>query len=413
MAEHLLDENMSLLRFATAGSVDDGKSTLIGRLLYDTKGLFEDQIEALERDFDLAKITDGLRAEREQGITIDVAHRYFATPRRRFMIADCPGHAQYTRNAITGMSHADVALLLVDARAGIQLQTRRHAYLASMLGLSGVIVCVNKMDLVDWSEARFREIESELQTAFADLKLQRLDILPISALEGAQVSDRHPSLAWFTGPTLLELLETMDVSSHEEEQGGRLPVQIVLRPEEGEGRSYAGRISGGGFKVGEEVVVLPRGSKTTIRSLETFDNSLDEAYAPQSIAVTLNDDIDVARGDLIASVSDAPTSRRRFEATVAWMGSEALVPSKTYLMKAGTQKTRVIVRSLDKKLDLQRLEYVPADKELELNDVGRLQVEAMEDVAVDDFSERPDLGRFILMDPWTKETVGAGWLGAQ
>ncbi|MBX2814168.1 MAG: 50S ribosome-binding GTPase [Myxococcales bacterium] len=409
--EHVLSDDVSLLRFATAGSVDDGKSTLIGRLLYDTKGLFEDQIEALEQEFDLAKITDGLRAEREQGITIDVAHRYFATPKRRFMIADCPGHTQYTRNAITGMSHADVALLLVDARLGIQTQTRRHAQLASMLGLSAVIVCINKMDLVDWSAERYHQIETELRDAFAPLQLRTLHILPLSALLGSNVNHREPQLSWFTGPTLLELLENIEIDSVTAGLGGRMPVQLVLRPENGAGRCYAGRVAGGTFSVGDEVVLLPRGNRTKIRSIDTFDGPLQSVQAPKSISMTFEDDVDVARGDLIATAKDAPQAHRRWELTIAWMSETPLKAEKTYLMKVGTQKTRVVVRRLDTRLNLETLQYISAGQQLDLNDIGRIEIEAMEDVAVDKYSDRPDIGRCILMDPWSKETVGAGLLG--
>ncbi len=398
-------DHISLLRFATAGSVDDGKSTLIGRLLYDAKGLFDDQLEALGEDFDLARITDGLRAEREQGITIDVAYRYFATPRRRFIIADCPGHTQYTRNALTGMSHADLVVLLVDARTGIQDQTRRHAYLASMLGLSGVVVCVNKMDLVDWSEARYREIEAQIYADLAPLGLPSLDTIPISALQGANVTERNPRLSWFEGMTLLERLETFTPDEPWRE-GGRLPVQIVLRPENGEGRAYAGRISAGRLAVGDAVIVLPRGTTTRIASIDTFDGPLEVAESPFSVSVTFTEEVDVSRGDLIATITDAPVPQTELDVTVASLGSTPLRASTQLLMKVGTQKTPVTLQRLVDKLDLERLSYRSDVAELALNDIGHATLQTHEPVAAD-----PG-GRFILIDPWTKETVAAGLIGA-
>ena len=396
---------VGLLRFATAGSVDDGKSTLIGRLLYDAKGLFDDQLAALEADFDLARITDGLRAEREQGITIDVAYRYFATPARRFIIADCPGHVQYTRNALTGMSHADVAVLLVDARAGIQTQTRRHAYLAAMMGLSGVVVCVNKMDLVDWSEARFRQVESEIRTALRPLSIPSLQVIPVSALEGANVTESSPHLAWYDGPTLLSYLEAFEAPPRAQ-SGGRLPVQIVLRPQDGEGRSYAGRISAGQIAVGDEVVVLPRQTPARIAAIETFDGPLEVAHAPMSVSLRFDEEVDVSRGDLIATTADAPKPRMDLPVTVASLSTTPLKVRGQFLMKVGTQKTRVTLRQLDDKLDLEDLEYRPAGEDLSLNDIGHATLQALEPVAVD-----PG-GRFILIDPWSKETVAAGLVGA-
>ena len=396
-----LHQEVDQLRFATAGSVDDGKSTLIGRLLYDAKGLFEDQLEALEENFDLARITDGLRAEREQGITIDVAYRYFATPKRRFVIADCPGHTQYTRNALTGMSHADVAVLLVDARTGIRSQTRRHAYLAAMMGLSGVIVCVNKMDLVDWSQDRFEEVAAEIIAALQPLSIPSLHVLPVSALEGANVTAASPNLDWYAGPTLLELLEDFEPPVTDD-KGGRLPVQVVLRPETGEGRAYAGRIAEGTLAVGDEVVVLPRGMRTRIRTIETFDGPLESASAPMSVSVRFEEEVDVSRGDLVAAVEDAPAARSLVDVTLANLTDGALQADSQYLMKVGTQKTRVRVRSLRDQLDLETLEYVPGVEALRLNDIGRASLQALEPLAVDGG------GRFILIDPWSNETVAAG-----
>ena len=394
-------DEVELLRFATAGSVDDGKSTLIGRLLYDAKGLFEDQLAALSEDFDLARLTDGLRAEREQGITIDVAYRYFSTPHRRFIIADCPGHVQYTRNALTGMSQADVAVLMVDARKGLQPQTRRHAYLAAMMQLQGLIVCVNKMDAVSWSETRFRAIEHDISSALGPLGFGTLAVLPMSALEGDHVTRRSPHMPWFDGPPLLELLEAFELSTANA-SGGRLPVQIVLRPQQGEGRSYAGRISAGTLQVGDEVTILPRGIRTTIASIDTFDGPLHQARTPMSVSVRFTDDVDVSRGDLIATSTDAPEAQMQLDARLACLGTTPIAPHRELLMKVGAQKARVTIRSLLNKLDLQTLVDRPTAEPLGLNDIGRVRIQSLEPVAV----ETTD--RLILIDPWTKETVAAG-----
>ena len=394
-------DDAGLLRFATAGSVDDGKSTLIGRLLYDAKGLFDDQLETLAQDFDLARITDGLRAEREQGITIDVAYRYFSTPQRRFIIADCPGHVEYTKNALTGMSHADVALLLVDARAGVLPQTRRHGYLAAMMGLSGLIVCVNKMDLVGWSETRFRQVEAEIREAFAGSGIASLRVLPISALDGAMVTRRSPELGWFEGPTLLELLETFETPPPSF-AGGRLPVQIVLRPEDGEGRSYAGRVSAGRIAVGDEVVILPRGTNTRIASISTFDGPLEQAEASMSVTVEFADQVDVSRGDLVSTVKGAPAVRRDVDAMLACLDTSTVRTDRDYIMKVGSRKTRVSVRALRTMLDLETLRFTSNPEVLALNDIGRVSLVSHEPIPVDDDD------RLILIDPWTRATVAAG-----
>ncbi len=395
------NNDVSLLRFATAGSVDDGKSTLIGRLLYDAKGLFEDQLAALNEDFDLARITDGLRAEREQGITIDVAYRYFSTPHRRFIIADCPGHTQYTRNALTGMSQADVAVLLVDARKGLLPQTRRHAYLAAMMRLQGLVVCVNKMDAVEWSEPHFRSIEKDIAEAFGPLGFSALHVLPMSALDGANVTQRSENLDWFDGPPLLELLETFELDA-KVEAGGRMPVQIVLRPENGEGRAYAGRVSAGQLSVNDEVVILPRGLRTRIASIDTYDGPLDTAWAPMSVSVRFQEEIDVSRGDLIATAEDAPQPTMQLDAQLACLGTTPITPTRELIMKVGAQKARVTIRALENKLDLETLSHRSGENTLALNDIGRVSIQSLEPIAVDNSD------RLILIDPWTKETVAAG-----
>ena len=404
-------ENVGLLRFATAGSVDEGKSTLIGRLLFDAKALFADQLAELERDFDLARVTDGLKAEREQGITIDVAHRYFATPRRRFMIADCPGHAEYTRNAVTGLSHADAVILLVDVRKGLSVQSRRHARLAALLGISTLIVCINKMDLVDFSHDAFRQREAEARAAFGDLGFRALHVLPISALLGTNVYRRQALLDEYPGPALLELLETIQPTSSTE-GGGRFPVQLVLRSKNGKERALAGKVSCGSFRPGDEVVVLPQGTRTRIQSIETFDGPLTEALAPRSVSVRLEDEVDVSRGDLIASRNAPPTVRVRFESTLVWMSDGRLAPGSRYLLKAGTRTTQAVVRTVHGALDVRTLREERPTEGLSLNDIGRVEIETSEPVALDAFARHPGNGRFILVDSHTNETVGAGLVAA-
>ncbi|MFN3200550.1 MAG: sulfate adenylyltransferase subunit 1 [Bradymonadia bacterium] len=405
-------ESISRLRFITAGSVDDGKSTLIGRLLYDSKSLFDDQVAALEKRFDLARLTDGLRAEREQGITIDVAWRYFATPHRRFVIADCPGHVQYTRNMITGASHAEVAVLLVDARHGVVEQTRRHAFIAARLGLSHIVFCVNKMDLVDFDEGRFDTLEAELEAMATTLGVPAITVLPISALEGDNVVSRSPRTPWYDGPALLELLERIEVV-HRPNLGpdapARLPVQVVIRPEEDgrpEDRRYAGTVASGTLNVGDEVVVLPSGQTTRISAIDTFDGGLQQAVAGEAVAVGLADVLDVGRGAVIAPVSGAPTATQSLTATVCWMGHRPLTPGSTWVVQHGTTEARCKVAAVDHQIDLETLQPAEASQ-LALNDLGRVRLKVSVPLAADGFTDVQATGRFIIIDPSTHETVGA------
>jgi bifunctional enzyme CysN/CysC len=417
----VLGKSMELLRFATAGSVDDGKSTLIGRLLYDSKQIFEDQLEAVERTsreagyeyVNLALLTDGLRAEREQGITIDVAYRYFATPRRKFIIADSPGHVQYTRNMVTGASTADLALVLVDARAGVVEQTRRHAYLASLLGIRQLVLCVNKMDLVDYAEEPFRRITAE----FLELA-SRLDVevtcVPISALRGDFIVDASANMPWYHGPTLLQYLESVEVTPDASNVGGRLPVQLVIRPmtnEYHDYRGYAGQVAGGALHPGDEVLVLPAGRRTRVASIDAAGESLDEATAPMSVAVRLVDQIDVGRGDMIASAVDPPIVAREFEAMVCWMSeSGELAPGRRYYLKHTTRRVRAIVDAIVCRLDVNTLALDTDDQPLRLNDIGRVRLRTTEPLAFDSYRRNRVTGAFILIDEATNETVAAGMI---
>jgi bifunctional enzyme CysN/CysC len=413
---------MELLRFATAGSVDDGKSTLIGRLLYDSKQIFEDQLEAVERTsreagyeyVNLALLTDGLRAEREQGITIDVAYRYFATPRRKFIIADSPGHVQYTRNMVTGASTADLALVLVDARAGVVEQTRRHAYLASLLGIRQLVLCVNKMDLVDYAEEPFERISAEFLDFASRLGVQGVTCIPISALRGDGVVEGSASMPWYDGPTLLEYLEAVDVTPPASGVGGRLPVQLVIRPmttEYHDYRGYAGQIAGGALHPGDDVLVLPSGRRTRIEAIDAAGETLSEARAPLSVTVRLADQIDVGRGDMIASVTDPPTVAREFEAMVCWMSeSGELAPGRRYYLKHTTRRVRAIVDAVVCRLDVNTLALDTDDQPLRLNDIGRVRLRTTEPLAFDSYRRNRVTGAFILIDEATNETVAAGMI---
>ena len=413
---------MELLRFATAGSVDDGKSTLIGRLLYDSKQIFEDQLEAVERTsreagyeyVNLALLTDGLRAEREQGITIDVAYRYFATPKRKFIIADSPGHVQYTRNMVTGASTADLALVLVDARMGVVEQTRRHAYLASLLGIRQLVLCVNKMDLVDYAEEPFRRISAEFLDLAARLEVEGVTCVPISALRGDGIVDRSTEMPWYDGPTLLEYLESVEVAPPASGVGGRLPVQLVIRPmtnEHHDYRGYAGQMAGGTLHPGDEVLVLPSGRRTRIEAIDGAGEALSEASAPMSVAIRLADQIDVGRGDLIASASEPPMVAREFDAMVCWMSETGeLAPGRRYYLKHTTRRVRAIVDSVICRLDVNTLALDTDDSPLRLNDIGRVRLRTTEPLAFDSYRRNRVTGAFILVDEATNETVAAGMI---
>jgi sulfate adenylyltransferase large subunit len=418
---------LDLLRFTTAGSVDDGKSTLIGRLLYDTKQVFEDQLDHVaqaserrggEGALDLALLTDGLRAEREQGITIDVAYRYFATPKRRFIIADCPGHQQYTRNMVTGASTADLSVILLDARKGVLEQSKRHAFISALLGIPHLVVAINKMDLVEHSQERFEELIAEFG-GFAQ-KLNGIgtgtgmgrDItyLPMSALNGDNVVDRSEHMDWYGGPTLLELLEDVEVAyDHPYDRPARFPVQWVIRPaQDSDYRGYAGQMASGALRAGEEVVVLPTGQRTTIAAIDTYDGELTEALAPMSVTLRLSDEIDISRGETIALPAQAPTVARELEADVCWMTDQPLRRGGRYLVKHTTREVTAIVDDLCDHVDVHTLERGEAPQELALNDIGRVRLRTSAPLVFDPYETNRRTGSFILIDEASNNTVGAG-----
>jgi bifunctional enzyme CysN/CysC len=410
---------MDLLRFATAGSVDDGKSTLIGRLLFDTKTIFEDQLEAVERssrlmgaDYtNLALLTDGLRAEREQGITIDVAYRYFATPKRKFIIADTPGHIQYTRNMVTGASTADLAIVLVDARKGMVEQSRRHAFIVTLLRVPHLVVAVNKMDLVDYERGVFEEIRQEF-TAFATkLEVPDLTVIPISALRGDNIVSRSDNMTWYDGPSLLHHLENVYVASDRNMVDARFPVQYVIRPHAAEHhdyRGYAGSVAGGVFKPGDEVVVLPTGFSTKIASIDTADGPVTEAFPPMAVTIRLEDDLDVSRGDMICRPLNAAVATQDIDAMVSWMTDAPLVPGRQLAIKHTTRAARVAVRELHYRLDVNTLHRDETAQELKLNDIGRVRLRTTSPLFVDEYRRNRTTGGFILIDESTNNTVAAG-----
>ncbi|WP_336207952.1 sulfate adenylyltransferase subunit CysN [Nonomuraea sp. LPB2021202275-12-8] len=416
---------MDILRFATAGSVDDGKSTLIGRLLFDSKAIFEDQLEAVERtsrdrgtEFtDLSLLTDGLRAEREQGITIDVAYRYFATPRRKFIIADTPGHIQYTRNMVTGASTADLAIILIDARKGVLEQSRRHAFLTSLLRVPHLVLAVNKMDLVDFSQERFEEIREEF-TAFASkLNVSDLTFIPISALNGDNVVSRSENTPWYQGSSLLHHLENVHIASDRNLVDVRFPVQYVIRPKRAtdhafhDYRGYAGQVAGGVLKPGDEVVHLPSGLTTRIASIDTFDGPVEEAFPPMSVTLRFEDDLDISRGDMIARPNNQPHASQDLEAMVCWMGDGVkLTPRSKLTIKHTTRSARVLVRDLQYRLDVNTLHRDEEATSLGLNEIGRVTLRVTQPLFVDDYGRNRMTGGFILVDESTNGTVGAGMI---
>jgi bifunctional enzyme CysN/CysC len=408
-----------ILRIATAGSVDDGKSTLIGRLLYDSKAVFEDQYEAVERasaggDYvNLALLTDGLRAEREQGITIDVAYRYFATPRRTFIMADTPGHVQYTRNMVTGASTADLAIVLVDARKGMLEQSRRHAFLASLLRVPHIVVAVNKMDLVDWSEDTYESIRDEFTSFAAKLNIPDLTVIPISALHGDNVVTRSTASPWYDGPSLLHHLEHVHVASDRNLVDTRFPVQYVIRPQSDafhDYRGYAGTIASGVLRSGDEIQVLPSGLTTTIAAIDGPRGPVTEAFAPMSVTIRLTDDLDVSRGDLICRPANAPRVSQDLDAMVSWMADEPLRPGRRIAVKHTTRSVRAVVKELQYRLDVNTLHRDPDADGLGLNDIGRVRLRTTQPLFVDDYARNRVTGRFILIDEATNATVGAGML---
>jgi bifunctional enzyme CysN/CysC len=411
-----------LLRFATAGSVDDGKSTLIGRLLYDSKAIFEDQLEAVERSSEamgaeyvnLALLTDGLRAEREQGITIDVAYRYFATPRRKFVIADTPGHIQYTRNMVTGASTADLALVLVDARKGLVEQSRRHAFLASLLRIPHLVLCVNKMDLVDWSQERFEEIKSEFRAFATKLDIADLAFIPVSALHGDNVVSRSANTPWYEGSSLLHHLEEVHIASDRNLIDVRFPVQYVIRPHNDEFhdyRGYAGTVAGGVIKPGDEVMVLPSGFTSRIEAVETMDGALAEAGTDQSVTVRLADEIDVSRGDMICRPGNQPHVGQDIDAMVCWMSELGSLKGRDKLaIKHTTRTARALVKNVQYRLDVNTLHRDEAADSLALNEIGRVQFRTTQPLFFDEYRRNRTTGSFILIDEATNTTVGAGMI---
>ncbi|WP_262848072.1 sulfate adenylyltransferase subunit 1 [Mumia quercus] len=420
-AETPASPRMDLLRFATAGSVDDGKSTLIGRLLLDSKAIFEDQLEAVERtsadkgyDYtDLALLTDGLRSEREQGITIDVAYRYFATPRRKFIIADTPGHVQYTRNMVTGASTADLGLVLVDARTGLTEQSRRHAVILSLLRVPHLVLAVNKMDLVDYDQSVYEKIRDEFDTFAAKLTIPDLTIIPISALQGDNVVERSANMPWYQGTSLLHHLENVHVSSDRDLVDVRFPVQYVVRPKSDEFhdyRGYAGQVAGGVLKPGDKVQVLPSGFTTTIEGIDLFDQSVTEAFPPMSVTVRLADDLDVSRGDMICRPQNAPTPTQDIDAMICWMTNEPLRPRQKLAIKHTTRNARALVKDIQYRLDINTLHRDQETGELGLNEIGRVRLRTTAPLFVDPYEKNRTTGSFILIDEATGITVGAGMI---
>jgi sulfate adenylyltransferase large subunit len=399
-----------LLRLSTAGSVDDGKSTLIGRLLYDSKGAYEDQLASIAKDgeIDLSRLTDGLRAEREQGITIDVAYRYFSTPRRKFIIADTPGHEQYTRNMATGASTADLALILIDARNGVLPQSRRHAHIATLLGIRKLVVAVNKMDLVGFDEAVFKRIQEEFLQFARRIHAARPYFVPVSALNGDNVVSLSPNMPWFSGPHLLEYLETVQIAAVREEAPMRFPVQYVIRPNL-DFRGYAGQVASGVLKPGDLVIALPAGRTSRIKRISTFDGDLERAHAPMSVTVLLEDEIDISRGDMLAPALQTPHISRRIDAMLVWMNHQALEADRTYLLKHTAQTVRATVNRVKYRVNVNTLDHETTTT-LALNEIGAVALETHRPLFFDSYDENRITGAFILVDPVTNETIAAGMI---
>jgi bifunctional enzyme CysN/CysC len=421
VAAEVFGRQIELLRLATAGSVDDGKSTLLGRLLVDTKAVFEDQLKAVEETnvrrggegVDLALITDGLRAEREQGITIDVAYRYFSTPKRSFILADTPGHIQYTRNMVTGASTAEVAIILVDARNGILTQTKRHAFISALLGIPHLIIAINKMDLVDYSEARFEEIRGEFREWAAKLDAHDIRYLPMSALLGDMVVSRGDNMPWFTGRTLLDTLENLETSFDRNLIDFRFPVQYVSRPQTPDlpdFRGYMGQIESGAVSVGEEIVHLPSGIQTKVKEIVTYDGNLQTAVTPQSVCITLEDDIDISRGDMIVRPHNVPRIENEIEATVCWLSDSSLDPAKRYRLRHTTNSCRARVKEIRYRIDVDSLHRDESATGLDLNELGRVIIRVQKPVFCDDYAVNRSTGAFILIEEDTNKTVGAGMI---
>ena len=414
-------DNSQLLRFTTAGSVDDGKSTLIGRLLYDSKSIFEDQLESIEKTserrghegVDLALFTDGLKDEREQGITIDVAYRYFTTPKRKFIIADTPGHIQYTRNMVTGASTANAAIILIDARHGVIEQTKRHSFIASLLQISHVVVCVNKMDLVDYDESVFNQIVSDYEEISSKMLIKDVQYIPISALKGDNVVNRSENMDWFMGAPLLHTLETMHISSDINKIDARFPIQTVLRPQS-EGfidyRGYAGRVSSGIFRPQDEIVVLPSGFTSKIKSIDTIDGPLEEAFAPMSVSISLEDDIDISRGDMIVKAKNTPECKQDLEVMLCWLNNSPARPRAKYTIMHTSNEQKAMIQEVVYKVDINSLNRITDDKELNMNDISRVKIRTTKPLMIDPYRDNRTTGSIILIDDATNETVAAGMI---
>ena len=413
---------MDLLRFSTCGSVDDGKSTLIGRLLYDSKSIFEDQLEAVETSsrkrgdehVNLALLTDGLKAEREQGITIDVAYRYFATPKRKFIIADTPGHVQYTRNMVTGASTSQLAIVLVDARKGVIEQTRRHSYLVNLLRINHIVLAINKMDLVDFDRSVFDQIEADYR-AFASGLENPMEItaIPLAALHGDNIVDPSDNIPWYSGPTLLQHLETVEVTDAENHDDARFPVQWVIRPQSDaypDFRAFAGRIAGGVFRPGQKVTALPSGFESTVKAIHTIEGDLEEAFAPLSVSISLQDEIDISRGDMLVSSDDMPRHEQELNATICWFSEKKLIPRGKYYLRHTTREVQAIVSALNFKVDINTLERDEDTANFALNDIGQIHIRTSAPLFFDPYKRNRTTGSFILIDAGTNETVAAGMI---
>ncbi|HPF97777.1 MAG: sulfate adenylyltransferase subunit CysN [Flavobacteriaceae bacterium] len=417
----MLDNNQ-LLRFTTAGSVDDGKSTLIGRLLYDSKSIFEDQLEAVENTskrkghegVDLALFTDGLRDEREQGITIDVAYRYFTTPKRKFIIADTPGHIQYTRNMVTGASTANAAIILVDARHGVIEQTKRHSFIASLLQIPHVIVCINKMDLVDYSEEAFIKVIEKYEEFSSKMLVKDVRFIPISALNGDNVVNRSTNMDWYQGAPLLHTLETLHISSDYNKVDARFPVQTILRPQSDDSnrdyRGYAGRVASGIFRPGDEVTIMPSGFNSRIKSIDTFEGSVEQAFAPMSVSIVLEDDIDISRGDMIVRPNNKPEALQDIEVMLCWLHNKPARPRAKYSIRHTTNEQTAMIQEVIYKIDIDSLERNHEDKELGMNDICKVKIRTTKPLMIDSYRENRATGSIILIDNTTNETVAAGMI---
>ena len=411
--------DMDLLRFTTAGSVDDGKSTLIGRLMYDSKSIFEDQLEAIEasserrgdEQVNLALLTDGLKAEREAGITIDVAYRYFATPKRKFIIADTPGHIEYTRNMVTGASTANLAIILIDARNGVIEQTCRHSFIASLLGIKHIVVCVNKMDLVDFSQDQFQKIQKQYEQFSAKLNISDISYIPISALKGDNVVDVSENTSWYTGDTLLKTLEKVEINADINFNDSRFPVQRVIRPQSKEFhdfRGFAGKVEGGEFKVGDEITALPSGTVSKIKKIYLGEDEIEETYPPMSVTMTLEDEIDITRGDLISKTNNQPNVLKEFDVMLCWMNEKPLSPRGKYTIRHTSNETMGLILDIDYKVDINTLKQSEDKSPVAKNDICKVKIKVSKPLMIDSYSKNRGTGSIILVDNGTNETVGAG-----